>query len=52
MEHIICAFDEGFIDEQLLGECRQRVDYCTKVLNGYIAYLQKAKQKTINEMSY
>lgn len=43
LEHLICALDEGYIEETLLNEFRNCYDQCLKLLNGYIFYLKKQK---------
>ncbi len=48
MEHLLCAFDEKYINENTLIELRAIIDDCLKKLNGYIAYLQKAKERDKN----
>ena len=45
-DHLITAFDEGYISEQTLNEFDSKSTDALKVLNGYIGYLKKAK--TIN----
>jgi four helix bundle protein len=41
LNHLIDAFDEGYIDGNCLDEYREKILHCNKVLNGYIAYLNK-----------
>lgn len=41
-DHIICAYDEGYIDEPTLQMIDAKIIYCLKLLNGYIGYLKKA----------
>lgn len=41
LNHLIDAFDEGYIDEQYLNNQKEKILHCNKVLNGYIAYLTK-----------
>jgi four helix bundle protein len=41
LNHLIDALDEGYIDEACLNEFRNKILHCNKVLNGYIAYLNK-----------
>ncbi len=43
LEHIICAFDESLITEEVYQELRSQFNDVLKLLNGYIAYLKKAK---------
>lgn len=41
LDHLICAFDEKFISENQLIEFKSHYEVCLRLLNGYIAYLQK-----------
>ena len=43
LDHCICALDEGYITEEQLSEFRLQVEKCLRLINGYIAYLQKSK---------
>lgn len=43
--HLIDAFDEGYIDKITLSEFKERIFHCKKVLNGYIAYLKNKGDK-------
>ncbi len=43
LEHLICALDEGYISETQFLDFREKYELCIKLLNGYIAYLQKRK---------
>ncbi|MTI22085.1 four helix bundle protein [Fulvivirga sp. RKSG066] len=43
LDHLICAKDEKLISVPELKSLREQFDECLKVLNGYIAYLKKAK---------
>ena len=43
LEHLICAFDEGYLSEAELKEFRNNVEELLKLINGFIAYLQKQK---------
>ncbi|MBO9619094.1 MAG: four helix bundle protein [Niabella sp.] len=46
LNHLIDALDEDFITESALEIFRQRITEVEKLLNGYIAYLErKAKEK-------
>ena len=45
LDHLICAFDCGYIKEAQLQELQNMHNNCLKVLNGYIAYLKRAKQE-------
>ena len=46
LEHIITAFDEGYLTKDELIQYKQQVDMCLKLLNGYINHLQKQKNGT------
>lgn len=48
IEHLLCAFDEKYINESTLIELRAIIDDCLKKLNGYVVYLQKAKERDKN----
>jgi len=41
LNHLIDAYDEGYIDENCLAVYKDKILHCNKVLNGYIAYLNK-----------
>ncbi len=42
-EHLNCAHDEKYIGEEVCSALRNQVHHCMKILNGYIAYLVRAK---------
>lgn len=44
MDHITCAYDDGYISEQELNEFRQKYLLCLRMLNGYILYLRDRKK--------
>ena len=46
LDHLICALDEGYITRTELDGLRNDFEHCLKLLNGYIAYLKKAKAKS------
>lgn len=46
LDHLICAFDEGYITNTKLEALKKDFEHCLKLLNGYIAYLKKAKIKS------
>ena len=48
LDHLICAQDENYISAEQLDNFRNQYNLCLKLLNGYIAYLQKMK---LNESS-
>ncbi len=45
-EHLICALDERYINEEQFNKINDHLLHCLKILNGYIAYLKKSKQGT------
>jgi four helix bundle protein len=48
LEHIICANDSAYINEQDVSDGRNHVNDCMKKLNGYISYLSRsAKQNKV-----
>jgi four helix bundle protein len=46
-DHLICAFDCEYITEKQLKELSDTHNTCLKILNGYIAYLKRAKQEAV-----
>ncbi|MCW9706152.1 four helix bundle protein [Fodinibius salsisoli] len=48
-EHLICALDEGFINEDQFNNVNEQLLLCLKILNGYIAYLKKSKNDSKNK---
>ncbi len=49
LDHLIVAFDEEYIDETTLKSFESKLGECLKILNGYISYLQKAKERPDNQ---
>ena len=45
LNHLIDAFDEEYIDDNCLNKQKEQILHCNKVLNGYIAYLNKQTTK-------
>lgn len=45
LDHLIIAFDEGYIDQNQLTAFRTKIEQCKAVLNGFIAYLVSRKTK-------
>lgn len=43
LDHLTCALDMHYIDENKFKELELDYDYILKLLNGYIAYLRKRK---------
>jgi len=45
MDHLIVAFDENYISQEILNEFDKQCEKVFKLLNGYITYLDKEKLK-------
>ncbi|TWR27492.1 four helix bundle protein [Mucilaginibacter pallidiroseus] len=41
IDHLIIALDNGFIDEHTFERLKSDCEECSKMINGYIAYLKK-----------
>ena len=48
LNHMIDALDENYINQNELNDFRKLYDKCLLILNGYIAYLMRAKNENIN----
>ncbi len=46
LEHLMCAKDEGFINDEQFNNTNELILECLKILNGYVQYLKKAKKST------
>lgn len=46
MDHLTTAYDEKYITEQELKEGEEKCELVFKLINGYIAYLDKSKTTT------
>lgn len=46
LEHLMCAKDEGFVNEEQFKNTNEQILECLKILNGYVQYLKKAKKST------
>ncbi len=44
-DHLLCAFDCEYIDEDTLTKFKGNIDRIGQMLNGYIRYLQKKKNE-------
>lgn len=44
LEHLITAFDEKYISNEQLIDCKAKVDLCGRLLNGYITFLKKQQK--------
>jgi four helix bundle protein len=49
LDHLICAYDEKIINDEILKEYKTRQESCLKILNGYISYLKKASETAKTE---
>ena len=49
LDHFICAQDENYISIDQLSIFRNQYNLCLKILNGYVAYLQKMKLNESNK---
>jgi four helix bundle protein len=45
IDHLICAYDEGYLEGQNLKKIREQTYRCIQLTNGYINYLRKAKNQ-------
>lgn len=45
MDHFTVALDEGYINQDKFNELLEQAKEVEKMINGYIRYLQKAKDK-------
>jgi four helix bundle protein len=45
LDHLIEAFDSGYLNEEKLNELRYEYERVLQVLNGYIAFLKKSKEQ-------
>ena len=45
MEHLTTAFDEKFITDEELKSGEEICETCFKLINGYISWLDKSKEK-------
>jgi four helix bundle protein len=43
LEHLITAYDEGYVTAEQLKSFKTQIDNCSRLLNGYISYLVKQK---------
>lgn len=49
LDHLITAFDEGYITKENLETLRLDINECSALLNGFINYLKSAKQNIVEE---
>lgn len=43
-DHLTVAVDEGYISESVEDDFNKKIEECIRVINGFIAYLLKAKK--------
>lgn len=48
MEHLQNAFDEKYINEEVLKVYEEKCELIFRLINGYISYLDKSKQQKNN----
>ncbi len=46
IDHLTVALDSKYIDDKVFNEIYEKISHCLKLLNGYINYLIKAKEKS------
>ncbi|MFZ4549433.1 MAG: four helix bundle protein, partial [Bacteroidales bacterium] len=46
IDHLTVALDSEYIDVKIFNDVYERIGRCLKLLNGYINYLIKAKEKS------
>lgn len=46
LDHLITAFDEEYITKEVLDQFQRKLEKCLKILNGFIGYLQRAKDQS------
>jgi four helix bundle protein len=44
LDHLICALDEQYIDNETFNERKADLEKCIALLNGYILYLKKRRE--------
>jgi four helix bundle protein len=49
IDHLTCAYDEDYINADRYKVLNDKITICIKLLNGFISYLKKAKQRKANE---
>lgn len=51
LDHLICAYDCNYINENELNSYREKVSHILKILNGYISYLIKRKEESLHSLT-
>ena len=47
LDHLNCALDDGFLSQTEYGALRSRLEEVWRVLNGFIAYLQRCAREGV-----
>jgi len=47
LDHLYCALDEEYINEEQFSEYKNLIMENTRIINGYLRYLNKAKHEDI-----
>ena len=47
LDHLNCALDEGYLSKEQYNSLRSDLEHTWKVLNGYIAYLQRCAKEGV-----
>lgn len=45
LDHLIVAYDEGYINEEILLDMRKKYDRGLKLINGYVLFLKNSKKQ-------
>ena len=48
IDHLICSYDENYINEETYLSIKTKIDLVLKLLNGYINYLKNAKSNSLS----
>ncbi|MFZ6051074.1 four helix bundle protein [Halocola ammonii] len=52
LDHLTCALDEGYIDDEKFRQFEGLHNEVLKILNGYISYLKRRKRVLLNSYWY
>lgn len=44
LDHLITAFDDKYINKEILKDMKEKHDTCLRLINGHIRYLEKSKR--------
>ena len=48
IDHLVIAFDEGYISDEVFNQYKEDCEECQKMINGYINYLRNQATVTKN----